>query len=79
MNSFLRKFSVCFVLVLSLFLVTNCSSLKSVQSMSNGIVTYNRATRQFELMWDSSVSILNRKTDTIYICPTDTSEWKRVK
>lgn len=79
MNSFLRKFSVCFVLVLSLFSVTNCTGLNSIASTSNGIVTYNRATRQFEMMWDNSLYSHSRRIDTIYICPTDTSEWKRVK
>jgi len=75
-NSFL--FLVLFGLVSGLFCLTSCSGSKLVWSTSNGIVTYNRHTGQFELMWDHSIQQHEKRCDTVWICPEDSSIWVKV-
>lgn len=79
MKKVLIKFFFCFALVSCEFWLSSCSGSKLVWSTSNGIVTYNRHTGQFELMWDSSMSRDVSKTDTIWICPEDTTKWVKKK
>lgn len=67
------------MLVSGLFTLESCYGSKLVWSTSNGIVTYNRHTGQFELMWDTSVKNQGTVHDTVYICPEDTSRWYRHK
>lgn len=78
MNCFSSKFLVIFGLVSSSFLVLSCGSSNLVWSTSNGIVTYNRHTGQFELMWDTSMANQKAKSDTVWICPEDSSRWVKV-
>lgn len=79
MKKVLFSFLLCFALVSGSFWLSSCSGSKLVWSTSNGIVTYNRHTGQFELMWDTSMSRDNSSTDTIWICPEDTSKWVKLK
>ena len=79
MKKILFSFSLCFALVLGSFWLSGCSGSNLVWSTSNGIVTYNRHTGQFELMWDTSMSKDVSKTDTIWICPNDTTKWVKLK
>lgn len=79
MKKVLIKFFFFFALVSGGFWCSGCSGSKLVWSTSNGIVTYNRHTGQFELMWDSSMSRDNSKPDTVWICPEDTTKWVKLK
>lgn len=73
----LGKFLVIFSLVLGAFQAMSCQGSKLVWSTSNGIVTYNRATGQFEMMWDTSQEREVMKTDTVWICPDDSTVWTK--
>lgn len=79
MKKVLFSFLLCFALVSGSFWLSSCSGSKLVWSTSNGIVTYNRHTGQFELMWDTSMSRDNSSRDTIWICPEDTTKWVKLK
>lgn len=79
MKKVLFKFFFCFALVSSGFWLSGCSGSKLVWSTSNGIVTYNRHTGQFELMWDTSMSRDGSNPDTVWICPEDTTKWVKLK
>lgn len=79
MKKVLFKFFVCFGLVSSQFCLFGCGGSKLVWSTSNGIVTYNRHSGQFELMWDTSMSRDLSNQDTIWICPDDTTKWVKLK
>lgn len=70
-------FLFIFALFLGEFCATSCAGSKLVWSTSNGIVSYNRATGQFEMMWDASSEYHRTVTDTVYICPEDSSKWHR--
>ncbi len=71
-------FLVVFGLVLGSFWLESCSGSKLVWSTSNGIVTYNRHTGQFELMWDNSIQQHQQRYDTVWICPDDSSKWLKI-
>lgn len=77
MKRFIVSFLVIFGMVCGLFLVESCTGSKLMWSTSNGIVTYNRHTGQFEFMWDTSSEHYKNATDTVYICPEDTTIWTR--
>lgn len=79
MKKVLSLFVVIFGLVCGQFLVQSCAGPKLVWSTSNGIVTYNRHTGQFELMWDTSVKNQNPARDTVWVCPEDTTKWQKVR
>lgn len=78
MKRFLVSFLVGFGMVCGLFLVESCSGSNMMWSTSNGIVTYNRHTGQFEFMWDSQSEHYKNAIDTVYICPDDTTRWIKV-
>lgn len=79
MKKFLVRFLVIFGLVSGSFSFYNCTSPNLVWSTSNGIVTYNRHTGQFEMLWENSAQHVQQVHDTIYICPEDTSKWIRLR
>lgn len=79
MKKFLVRFLVIFGLVSCSFSFCNCTSPNLVWSTSNGIVTYNRHTGQFEMLWENSAQQAVNVHDTIYICPEDTSRWIRIR
>lgn len=62
-----RLFSVFFAVILGCFCVTSCQSPNLVWCTSNGILTFNRHTGQFELMWENQSQPVIIRQDTIYI------------
>lgn len=66
------NFLVIFGLVSGTFSNFSCSGKNFVWSTSNGIVTYNRHTGQFELLWENTNSNPVVVHDTILFCPDDT-------
>lgn len=79
MKKFLVRFLVIFGLVSCSFLNYSCNTPNLVWSTSSGIVTYNRHTGQFEMLWENSAQQAVTVHDTIYICPEDTSRWVRLR
>ena len=61
------KFLVIFALVLGCFSSQSCSTPNFLWCTSSGIVTYNRHTGQFEMLWENNAHSLNVIHDTIYI------------
>lgn len=68
------RFSVFFAVILGLFCVTSCQSPNLVWYTSNGILTFNRRTGQFELMWENQGQPAIIKHDTIYVYPDTTTQ-----
>lgn len=79
MKRIFGKFSVIFTLVCGSFLIISCYGEKLVWSNGNGIVTYNRHTGQFEMLWEFDHKENITKHDTIWICPEDSSKWTKVR
>lgn len=79
MKKVLFRFLVIFGLVSASFSNYSCNTPNLVWSTSNGIITYNRHTGQFEMLWENSAQQAVKVHDTIYICPEDTSKWIRVR
>jgi len=67
------RFSVFFAVILGYFCVTSCQSPNLVWCTSNGILTFNRHTGQFELMWENQGQPGIIKHDTIYVYPDITT------
>lgn len=72
MNRFFGKFSVIFGLAAGGFFFQSCQSPNFLWCTSSGIVTYNRHTGQFEMLWENEAKPTILVHDTIYICPNDT-------
>lgn len=70
-----RMFLVVFGFVTGSFSLGSCSGSKLVWSTSNGIVTYNRHTGQFEMLWEANYQQHETKIDTVFICPEDSTMW----
>lgn len=62
-------FSVFFAMVSGSFCVSSCTSPNFLWCTSSGIVTYNRHTGQFEMLWESEIEKQGIKHDTVYVCP----------
>lgn len=60
-------FSVIFALVLGWFSLTSCTSPNFLWCTSSGIVTYNRHTGQFEMLWENQAERREVIHDTIYV------------
>lgn len=45
---------VCMIIVIGITMVSGCSGARMVWYTSNGIVTYNRHTGQFEMLWENA-------------------------
>lgn len=67
------KFLVIFGFVCACFSSLSCSSPNLIWSTSNGIITYNRHTGQFEALWEATQKQVEVVHDTIYVCPNDSS------
>lgn len=78
MKKILVRFLAIFGLVLGTFSNYSCTTPNLIWSTSNGIVTYNRHTGQFEMLWENSAQQAVTVRDTIYICPEDSSKWVRL-
>lgn len=79
MKRIFGRFSVIFALVCGQFLLSGCYGEKLVWSNGNGIVTYNRHTGQFEMLWEYDQKQYKTIHDTIYVCPEDSSVWVKKK
>lgn len=67
-----RRFLVIFWLISGTFSMESCQPNKLIWSSSNGVLTYNRHTGQFELLWESNIKQSANRVDTVYVCPNDT-------
>lgn len=69
MKKIFGKFSVIFALVLGAFCFLSCQSPNFLWCTSSGIVTYNRHTGQFEMLWENASQKAIEIHDTVYVCP----------
>ena len=67
MKRIFRKFLVGFAMVAGCFSTLACSTPNFLWCTSNGIVTYNRHTGQFEMLWENSQKVLDVVHDTVYV------------
>lgn len=58
------------VIVLGLLALTSCSAPNLMWYTSNGIVSYNRNTGQFEMLWENSSKGYSCQCDTTCECRT---------
>lgn len=63
----LIKSLVIFCLISASFLFPSCSPGKLFLWTSNGIMTYNRHSGQFELLWDNNINSTKVIRDTVYV------------
>ena len=73
MRKVLGLFSVIFGMWGGCFFFQSCQSPNLVWCTSSGILTYNRGTGQFELMWENQGQPGIIKHDTIYVYPDTTT------
>ena len=67
MKKILGSFLVGLALVCGCFCLSSCSGGKLIWCTSNGIITYNRHTGQFEMLWEHAIKQPEVIHDTIYI------------
>lgn len=60
-------FLVIFALVSGAFFCASCQSPNFLWCTSSGIVTYNRHTGQFEMLWENTGQRSEIVHDTVYI------------
>lgn len=70
----LGKFLVIFAMVSGSFFFTSCQSPNFLWCTSSGIVTYNRHTGQFEMLWENAAKQVEVVHDTVYVCPDEISK-----
>lgn len=63
----IMKHLVYFWLILCSFSFYGCSSPKWFWCTSNGIMTYNKTTGQFEMIWENTAKQLEIVHDTVYV------------
>lgn len=61
------KFLVIFAIVAGCFSTLACTTPNFLWCTSSGIVTYNRHSGQFEMLWENAGESSNIVHDTIYI------------
>ena len=74
MKRFLGKFLVIFALAAGSFSFMACSTPNFLWCTSSGIVTYNRHTGQFEMLWENQSQPIETVHDTIYVYTNIESE-----
>ena len=57
-------------MVFGLTCLLSCSPAKLLWYSSNGIMTYNRQTGQFEVLWENNGAGNTAKCDTVYVYRT---------
>ena len=67
MRKFSGLFLVCFAIVSGSFSLASCQSPNFLWCTSSGIVTYNRHTGQFEMLWENAAKQIETVHDTVYI------------
>lgn len=65
----MRKFISILVFSVFMVLFCGCSPAKYFFLSSDGIITYNRHTGQFEMLWESNVSKQSEMADTAVSVP----------
>lgn len=63
---------IILLVILVSLLGMGCSGTRLALCTSNGIITYNRHTGQFEMLWEYSQKNQVVIHDTIWKCPDDT-------
>lgn len=71
MKQIFSKFLVVFGLASGGFFFSSCQSPNFLWCTSSGIVTYNRHTGQFELLWENTSPSVVEVHDTVYVCPDE--------
>lgn len=61
------RFSFLGLFVFTMVFLSSCSPSKLLWYTSNGIMTYNRNTGQFEVLWENNGAGHVEKCDTVYI------------
>ena len=69
MRRLFSKFSVIFGIFCGTFSLFGCTTPNFLWCTSSGIVTYNRHTGQFEMLWENQVKEPVVVHDTVYVCP----------
>ena len=69
MRRFSTLFWIIFALVSGCFFLMSCTTPNMVWCTSSGIITYNRHTGQFELLWENQQKQVETVHDTVYVCP----------
>lgn len=67
MRRILGLFLINFGMVGGCFLLQSCTTPNLVWCTSSGIVTYNRHTGQFEMLWENEQKRAVEVHDTIYV------------
>ena len=73
MKKILCSFLAIFGLAAGCFSLQSCARPDFLWCTSSGIVTYNRHTGQFEMLWENAGEGVKIVHDTIYICPDSVS------
>lgn len=63
----IRSFLFSFGLVVVCFSSLSCTGPKLFWCTSNGIITYNKHTGQFEMLWEQSAQSEKPRVDTIFL------------
>ena len=74
MKKKITLFSVIFGMVAGCFCNQSCTTPNFLWCTSSGIVTYNRHTGQFEMLWENEVKEPTIIHDTIYVSNDTISE-----
>lgn len=69
MRRIFSLFSVIFGLAAGGFFFQSCQTPNFIWCTSSGVITYNRHTGQFEMLWESEHKQAKLDSDTIYIYP----------
>lgn len=67
MKSIFGTFLVIFAIVAGCFSFSSCGTTKWIWCTSSGIMTYNRHTGQFEMLWENEIKQPILVHDTVYV------------
>lgn len=65
----LFRFLVLFGLVSACFSCFSCTTPNMVWCTSSGIITYDRHTGRFEVLWENTRTQVDTVHDTVYVSP----------
>lgn len=77
MKKIFGLFLVIFALASGCFCLMSCQSPNFLWCTSSGIVTFNRHTGQFEMLWENQSKQVETVHDTIYVYTEKESEKPR--
>lgn len=64
----MKKVFIFIWIVFGMTIISGCSGAKLMWYTSNGIVTYNRHTGQFEMLWENAGHGQNQNCDSTCNC-----------